>query len=128
MPAGLLPRGLVSCSGAWRGAEARELFERLRALRNDLGLYAEGQVGNFPQAFTHLALINAARVLSGEQIGTRSTPPGPLPRMPTPTPSRPAPVKLRRPGQRVRRHPVAAVREWRRSLTWLTSRPLAASA
>ena len=56
-----------------REAEARELFERLLALRNDLGLYAEEydvargrQVGNFPQAFTHLALISAARVLSGE--------------------------------------------------------------
>jgi hypothetical protein len=72
-------------------------------LRNDLGLYAEEydvargrQVGNFPQAFTHLALIEAARVLSGERVGTRSTPPAPLPRMPT-APRRPALVKLRRP-------------------------------
>jgi GH15 family glucan-1,4-alpha-glucosidase len=87
-----------------REAEARELFERLLALRNDLGLYAEEydvargrQVGNFPQAFTHLALISAARVLSGERIGTRTTPPAPLPRIPTPTPRRPAPAKLRRP-------------------------------
>jgi GH15 family glucan-1,4-alpha-glucosidase len=87
-----------------RQAEARELFERLLALRNDLGLYAEEydvargrQVGNFPQAFTHLALISAARVLSGERTGTRSAPPAPLPRMPMPTPRRPAPVKLRRP-------------------------------
>jgi GH15 family glucan-1,4-alpha-glucosidase len=84
-----------------RDAEARELFERLLALRNDLGLYAEEydvargrQVGNFPQAFTHLALISAARVLSGERVGTRSTPPAPLPRMPPP-PRWPAPVKLR---------------------------------
>jgi GH15 family glucan-1,4-alpha-glucosidase len=45
-----------------RETEARELFERLLAVRNDLGLYAEEydvarrrQVGNFPQAFTHLA-------------------------------------------------------------------------
>jgi GH15 family glucan-1,4-alpha-glucosidase len=87
-----------------REAEARELFERLLDVRNDLGLFAEEydvargrQVGNFPQAFTHLALVNAARVLSGERIGTRSTPPAQLPRMPTPTPRRPAPVKLRRP-------------------------------
>jgi glycogen debranching enzyme len=87
-----------------RDAEARELFEQLLALRNDLGLYAEEydvargrQVGNFPQAFTHLALINAARVLSGERIGSRSTPPAPLPRLPAPPPRRPAPVKLRRP-------------------------------
>jgi len=64
-----------------RQGEARELFERLLALRNDLGLYAEEydvarkrQVGNFPQAFTHLALIDAARLLSGERMGTRSAP------------------------------------------------------
>jgi hypothetical protein len=66
-------------------------------LRDDLGLYAEEydvargrQVGNFPQAFTHLALIEAARVLSGEREGTRSTTPAPLPRLPAPPP-RPAP-------------------------------------
>ncbi|MBV9095342.1 MAG: glycoside hydrolase family 15 protein [Streptosporangiaceae bacterium] len=86
-----------------REAEARELFERLLALGNDLGLYAEEydvargrQVGNFPQAFTHLALISAARILSGERMGTRSASPVPLPPMPTP-PRRPARVKLTRP-------------------------------
>jgi GH15 family glucan-1,4-alpha-glucosidase len=47
--------------------QARELFERLIALSNDLGLLAEEydvkrqrQVGNFPQAFSHLTLIGAA--------------------------------------------------------------------
>ena len=47
--------------------EARELFERLLALSNDVGLLAEEydvprkrQIGNFPQAFSHLALIQAA--------------------------------------------------------------------
>ena len=47
--------------------EARELFERLLDLRNDVGLLAEQfdpvsgrQLGNFPQAFTHLALVGAA--------------------------------------------------------------------
>ena len=86
-----------------RENEARELFERLLALRNDLGLYADEydvtrnrQVGNFPQAFTHLALISAARVLSGDRVGTRSTTPAPLPRLPAP-PRRPARVTLRRP-------------------------------
>jgi GH15 family glucan-1,4-alpha-glucosidase len=50
--------------------EARALFERLLALRNDVGLLAEEydpaarrQLGNFPQAFSHLALINTARNL-----------------------------------------------------------------
>ena len=46
--------------------EARLLFERMRGHANNLGLYGEelgprGQaLGNFPQAFTHLALISAA--------------------------------------------------------------------
>ncbi len=47
--------------------DARALFERLLKLRNDLGLLSEEydvkekrQVGNFPQAFSHIALINAA--------------------------------------------------------------------
>jgi GH15 family glucan-1,4-alpha-glucosidase len=50
-----------------RTEDARALFERLLALANDLGLLAEEydvkgqrQVGNFPQAFSHLALIGAA--------------------------------------------------------------------
>jgi len=47
--------------------EARKLFERLLTLRNDLGLLSEQYdvehgrlVGNFPQAFSHLALVNSA--------------------------------------------------------------------
>jgi GH15 family glucan-1,4-alpha-glucosidase len=47
--------------------DARGLFERLLALRNDLGLLSEEYdiaakrlVGNFPQAFSHIALINSA--------------------------------------------------------------------
>jgi GH15 family glucan-1,4-alpha-glucosidase len=50
-----------------RHAEARALFERLLSLRNDVGLLAEEydprarrQVGNFPQAFSHLALVRTA--------------------------------------------------------------------
>ncbi|MEV7187853.1 glycoside hydrolase family 15 protein [Kitasatospora sp. NPDC093102] len=50
-----------------RVQEARELFDRLLALRNDLGLLAEEwdprlkrQVGNFPQAFSHVPLIDTA--------------------------------------------------------------------
>jgi GH15 family glucan-1,4-alpha-glucosidase len=51
-----------------RADEARALFERLLALRNDVGLLAEEYdptahrlVGNFPQAFSHVGLINTAR-------------------------------------------------------------------
>jgi GH15 family glucan-1,4-alpha-glucosidase len=50
-----------------RKDEARALFERLLGLANDVGLLAEEydprekrQLGNFPQAFSHLALINSA--------------------------------------------------------------------
>ena len=57
-----------------RIAEARDLFERLLALRNDVGLLAEEyapslgrQLGNFPQAFSHVALINTAFNLTRTQ-------------------------------------------------------------
>ncbi len=58
----------------WIGEKekARAFFERLLALRNDLGLLAEEydpknkrQLGNFPQAFSHLAIITTAYRLSG---------------------------------------------------------------
>ncbi len=54
-----------------RHDEAHALFERLLSLRNDLGLISEEYdpgakrlLGNFPQAFTHLALVNSAFNLS----------------------------------------------------------------
>ncbi len=77
-----LPPGegqFLACSfwmaDAWalcgRTAEAKKLFERLLALRNDVGLLAEEydpkakrMLGNFPQALSHVALINTARNLS----------------------------------------------------------------
>jgi GH15 family glucan-1,4-alpha-glucosidase len=50
-----------------RHAEARRMFEQLLAIRNDVGLLAEEyhpllrrQVGNFPQAFSHVALVSTA--------------------------------------------------------------------
>ncbi|HEX3851558.1 MAG TPA: glycoside hydrolase family 15 protein, partial [Polyangiaceae bacterium] len=53
--------------------KARTLFERLLAVRNDVGLLSEEYdaerqrlVGNFPQSFSHVALINSARNLSAE--------------------------------------------------------------
>jgi GH15 family glucan-1,4-alpha-glucosidase len=54
-----------------RKREARTLFERLLGLANDVGLLAEEydpragrQLGNFPQAFSHLALVNTAMNLT----------------------------------------------------------------
>ena len=66
-----------------RTDEARELFERLLDLRNDVGLLAEEydprlkrQVGNFPQAFSHVPLVLTAYDLEGHDglRGGRHTP------------------------------------------------------
>jgi GH15 family glucan-1,4-alpha-glucosidase len=68
-----------------RRNDSRKLFERLLSLRNDLGLLAEEydpvgkrMLGNFPQAFSHIALINTAHNLEQtakpceQRSGTRS--------------------------------------------------------
>jgi GH15 family glucan-1,4-alpha-glucosidase len=56
-----------------REAEAHALLERLLALRNDVGLLSEEydtragrQVGNFPQAFSHLSLVQSVLGLEGQ--------------------------------------------------------------
>ncbi|MFI6805768.1 glycoside hydrolase family 15 protein [Streptomyces luteogriseus] len=56
-----------------RTKEARELFERLAELANDVGLLSEEydpmtgrHLGNFPQAFSHIGLVNTALALFGE--------------------------------------------------------------
>ncbi|MHB1548273.1 MAG: glycoside hydrolase family 15 protein, partial [Acidimicrobiales bacterium] len=57
-----------------RDDDARELLERLLALRNDVGLLSEEYdavagrlVGNFPQAFSHVSLVNTVSKLAGEE-------------------------------------------------------------
>ncbi|CAM5573919.1 glucoamylase [Streptomyces tanashiensis] len=57
-----------------RTEEARALFERLVALTNDVGLLAEEydpvsgrQLGNFPQAFSHIGLVGTAIALAAEE-------------------------------------------------------------
>jgi GH15 family glucan-1,4-alpha-glucosidase len=57
-----------------RTKEARELFERLAGLANDVGLLSEEfdpvtgrHLGNFPQAFSHIGLVNTALALFGEE-------------------------------------------------------------
>ncbi len=57
-----------------RTEEARELFERLLGLANDVGLLAEEYdtvngrlLGNFPQAFSHIGLVNSALTLFGDE-------------------------------------------------------------
>jgi len=59
-----------------RRQEAVAMFDRLAALANDVGLLAEEYdseagrfTGNFPQAFSHLALVNSAAILFGDTAG-----------------------------------------------------------
>jgi GH15 family glucan-1,4-alpha-glucosidase len=68
----------LAMMGRWD--EANDLFDRLIALCNDVGLLAEeydperqGQVGNFPQAFSHVALVNTAHNLHRTEGGPAST-------------------------------------------------------
>ena len=63
-----------------RRREAVELFERLLALQNDLGLLSEEYepgskrlIGNFPQAFSHLSLIHSASVLTNVEVTPRAS-------------------------------------------------------
>jgi GH15 family glucan-1,4-alpha-glucosidase len=65
---------------AGRLEEAEALFNRLLSLRNDLGLLSEEydprlqrQIGNFPQAFSHLALINTANVIDQMKQSGKTT-------------------------------------------------------
>jgi GH15 family glucan-1,4-alpha-glucosidase len=62
---------------AGRPDDAREMFEALLALQNDVGLMAEEyddqghrMAGNFPQAFSHLALVDAAHTLAATRGGS----------------------------------------------------------
>ncbi|MFF1446590.1 glycoside hydrolase family 15 protein [Streptomyces sp. NPDC058274] len=57
-----------------RADEARDLFERLVGLANDVGLLSEEydplagrQLGNFPQAFSHIGLVTTALALFGDE-------------------------------------------------------------
>ena len=58
-----------------RMREARAVYDRLLAIRNDVGLLAEEydpiaghQLGNFPQAFSHVSLINTAHNLARDMV------------------------------------------------------------
>ena len=58
-------------------ARARQVFERAASFANDLGLLAEevdgdtGELlGNYPQAFSHIGLVNAAWAIAAAEAGT----------------------------------------------------------
>ena len=78
---------LVSAyAAAGRVEEAHALFDRLVALTNDVGLLSEEydpvghrMVGNFPQAFSHLTLVQAAFRLAAADLVHSSGEPGPIP-------------------------------------------------
>ncbi|HWU22712.1 MAG TPA: glycoside hydrolase family 15 protein [Nocardioides sp.] len=66
--------------GIGREKDARRLFERLLAVRNDVGMLSEEydvqggrQLGNTPQAFSLVGLVNSARQLSGSNTLTSAT-------------------------------------------------------
>jgi len=66
--------------GTGRHREARDLFDRLLDLRNDVGLLSEEydpltgrQLGNTPQAFSMVGLINTARQLAGSESTTSAS-------------------------------------------------------
>lgn len=83
-PAGKPGEGVFLACSCWmseclklqgRDQEAREQFERVLAVANDLGLLAEEYnvagrhlAGNFPQALTHLAVVNTALALGGPTL------------------------------------------------------------
>ena len=63
-----------------RHAEATALYERLLGLRNDVGLLSEEydaaggrQLGNFPQAFSHIAIAGSAMTLCPDNVGPSET-------------------------------------------------------
>ena len=67
---------VTALAGIGRVEEARDLFDRLLTLRNDVGLLSEEwdpdakrQLGNMPQAFSHLGLVNAALALQDVESG-----------------------------------------------------------
>ncbi len=71
---------MVQCLAlAGRQAEAEAMFANVLRYANDLGLFAEEidastgeQLGNFPQAFTHIGLINAAERLQGVDVAAEN--------------------------------------------------------
>jgi GH15 family glucan-1,4-alpha-glucosidase len=87
---------MVSCLKAiGRSRDARRLFEKLLKLRNSVGLLSEEYdvkrkrlVGNFPQAFSHIALVNAAFALEDGKT-RRSRAHRHLHRVKTPKPLKP---------------------------------------
>lgn len=68
--------------GTGRTEEAIEVFEQMLAVRNDVGLLSEEydttagrQLGNMPQAFSMVGLVNTARHLDGAETTTNATGP-----------------------------------------------------
>jgi GH15 family glucan-1,4-alpha-glucosidase len=81
-------------NGIGRRRAAEDLFARLLDLRNDLGLLSEEydtaagrQLGNTPQAFSHVGLVNTARHLSGALPARQMPQHAPAQQAPAPAPS-----------------------------------------
>ncbi len=108
-----------------RRKEGRALFERLLALCNDVGLLAEEydtrercMLGNFPQALTHMALINTARLLSiPARKAKRASEKGERPAAAAPTSSASRPVTSGQSNS-------GPIRSSRRTTYWFGAPPL----
>lgn len=100
---------------AGRITEGRYIFEKMLTHANHVGLFAEeigpaGEaLGNFPQAFTHLALISAATNLDRALSGEQQSPPPSTSAWPTPTGRR---------GRSSPSEPQCNRRAWRSNCTW----------
>ena len=85
-----VPKGEMANTPEEAAAEARKLFERLLSRCNDVGLLSEEidpttgrMLGNFPQAYSHVGLINCALSLSRqmgpiEERAESQAPPNPI--------------------------------------------------
>ncbi|MEU7281090.1 glycoside hydrolase family 15 protein [Streptomyces sp. NPDC045431] len=67
----------LALTGRWE--ESRDVFERVLDVRNDVGLLSEEwdpvtrrQLGNTPQAYSHVALVNTAFALYGTRSAGRA--------------------------------------------------------
>jgi len=63
---------VIAAAGVGRAQSWPDAFDAIQRAAESDDTHAKRQLGNFPQAFSHVALVNTARILSGEGISSRS--------------------------------------------------------